>query len=196
MTVVFDDAGHASTAGTIRVYHYVSGTGEYWTWSDEFIPVGVSIPGNATLIDPGEDIAGHVWVFDGSSWVSKEDHRGGIIYSTATGAESEVGYIGDIKDGYTSLAPATLFDKWDGDKWVTDADVVHAADVAAAVQKKNSLRTAADSEIAWLQDAVDAGIATDEETALLAEWKKYRVLLMRIDTSKAPDIEWPPVPSA
>ncbi|MGS4547690.1 tail fiber assembly protein [Enterobacter roggenkampii] len=25
----------------------------------------------------------------------------------------------------------------------------------------------------------------------LTEWKKYRVLLMRIDTSKAPAIEWP-----
>lgn len=55
---------------------------------------------------------------------------------------------------------------------------------------------AADDEIDWLQDAVDAGIATDEETALLAAWKTYRVQLMRIDTSKAPDIEWPPVPSA
>lgn len=72
----------------------------------------------------------------------------------------------------------------------------HDQQVASAVQKKNALRTAADSEIAWLQDAVDAGIATDEETALLASWKNYRVLLMRVDTTKAPDIEWPPVPSA
>lgn len=66
--------------------------------------------------------------------------------------------------------------------------------VAQAEQQKNQLRKAADSEIAWLQDAVDAGIATDEEIALLAEWKKYRVLLMRVDTSKAPDIEWPKPP--
>ena len=67
--------------------------------------------------------------------------------------------------------------------------------IASAAQKKNSLRTAADSEIAWLQDAVDAGIATDEETALLASWKNYRVLLMRVDTSKAPDIEWSTPPA-
>ncbi|EPN8855457.1 tail fiber assembly protein, partial [Yersinia enterocolitica] len=39
-----------------------------------------------------------------------------------------------------------------------------------------------------------AGIATDEETALLTNWKAYRVQLMRIDTSKEPDIEWPASP--
>lgn len=71
----------------------------------------------------------------------------------------------------------------------------HEQQVASAVQKRNSLRTAADSEIIWLQDAVDAGIATDEETALLAAWKSYRVQLMRIDTSKAPYIEWPTSPT-
>lgn len=45
--------------------------------------------------------------------------------------------------------------------------------------------------IAPLQDAVETGMVTEEETARLTEWKKYRVLLNRIDTSKAPDIEWP-----
>lgn len=63
--------------------------------------------------------------------------------------------------------------------------------IAEANSKKNQLRSIADEEIAWLQDAVDAGIATDEETALLTAWKTYRVQLMRIDVSKAPDIEWP-----
>lgn len=57
---------------------------------------------------------------------------------------------------------------------------------------KASLRLKADSEIAWRQDAVDAGIATEDETAALSEWKKYRVLLMRVDTSKP---EWPEKPA-
>ncbi|EOZ1453359.1 tail fiber assembly protein [Enterobacter bugandensis] len=48
--------------------------------------------------------------------------------------------------------------------------------------------------IAPLQDAVDLGIASKEEITLLTDWKKYRVLLSRVDTSKAPDIEWPEVP--
>ncbi|EMZ5628170.1 tail fiber assembly protein, partial [Enterobacter roggenkampii] len=66
--------------------------------------------------------------------------------------------------------------------------------VAQAQQVKNSLRLTADAEISWRQDAVDADIATAEETAALAEWKKYRVLLMRVDTPKAPAIEWPTPP--
>ncbi|EMY0612461.1 tail fiber assembly protein [Yersinia enterocolitica] len=56
------------------------------------------------------------------------------------------------------------------------------------------LRVAADAEIEWRQYAVDKGIATEEESTALDEWKKYRVLLMRVDTSKAPDILWPPQP--
>ncbi|HFR1576947.1 TPA: tail fiber assembly protein, partial [Shigella sonnei] len=48
--------------------------------------------------------------------------------------------------------------------------------------------------IAPLQDAVDLEIATEEENSLLEAWKKYRVLLNRVDTSTAPDIEWPEEP--
>ncbi|EAC1716758.1 TPA: tail fiber assembly protein, partial [Escherichia coli] len=46
-----------------------------------------------------------------------------------------------------------------------------------------------------LQDAVDLGMATNDETKLLLAWKKYRVLLMRINTSTALDIEWPTPPA-
>ena len=48
--------------------------------------------------------------------------------------------------------------------------------------------------IAPLQDAVDLEIATEEERSLLEAWNKYRVLLNRVDTSTAPDIEWPANP--
>jgi len=49
----------------------------------------------------------------------------------------------------------------------------------------------ANKTMAPLQDAVDISIATDMEIARLAAWKRYRVELSRIDTGKAPDIEWP-----
>ncbi|MGQ3910899.1 tail fiber assembly protein [Enterobacter hormaechei] len=65
----------------------------------------------------------------------------------------------------------------------------------AAIVKKQYLRVTADSEIAWRQDAVDAGIATEEESAALLEWKKYRVLLMRVDTTN-PVWPTPPVETA
>ena len=48
---------------------------------------------------------------------------------------------------------------------------------------RSALRSTADTEISWRQDAVDAGIATDEETAALSEWKKYRIMLMRVNTA-------------
>ncbi len=44
------------------------------------------------------------------------------------------------------------------------------------------------------QDAVDLDIATDAEKSSLAEWRKYRVLLYRVDCSTAPDIAWPEQP--
>ncbi|WP_289996195.1 tail fiber assembly protein [Photorhabdus laumondii] len=49
-------------------------------------------------------------------------------------------------------------------------------------------------QIAPLQDAVDLGMASDEEKSLLADLKKYRVLLSRIDVNLVPDINWPEKP--
>ncbi|EIH4402674.1 tail fiber assembly protein [Escherichia coli] len=60
-----------------------------------------------------------------------------------------------------------------------------------AEKLKQALKNEADAEIAWRQDAVDAGIETDKEARELTNWKKYRVLLMRVDIATAPDISWP-----
>jgi hypothetical protein len=37
---------------------------------------------------------------------------------------------------------------------------------------------------------------TEAEKAQLITWKKYRVLLNRVDISKAPDIAWPEAPES
>lgn len=79
---------------------------------------------------------------------------------------------------------------------MTDTDLQHSADVANAEKQKTQLRALADNEITWRQDAVDEGIAKAEESSALAEWKKYRVLLMRVDTNTASDINWPASPGA
>ncbi|WP_426577673.1 tail fiber assembly protein [Xenorhabdus stockiae] len=60
--------------------------------------------------------------------------------------------------------------------------------------QKSFLRQRADSAIAPLQDAVDLDMATKEEKSALLKWKKYRVLLNRVDCSTAPDIVWPEQP--
>ena len=66
--------------------------------------------------------------------------------------------------------------------------------VAQAEDKRTALMEEANASITPLQDAADLDIATDEEMESLGAWKKYRVLLNRVDTSKVPDIEWPDKP--
>lgn len=78
--------------------------------------------------------------------------------------------------------------------WVDLPPSTHEELVANANAKNSQLKAIADSEIEWRQDAVDDGSASDKEITSLASWRKYRVALMRIDTSKAPDIEWPVAP--
>lgn len=99
--------------------------------------------------------------------------------------------LSDIKpDNYHS---------WDNEKnrWVLsdEAATQQKKDaITSANNKKESLMAAAAVEIAPLQDAVDLGMASDEEKSLLNKWKVYRVLLNRIDTALAPDINWPEKP--
>lgn len=66
--------------------------------------------------------------------------------------------------------------------------------IAEAEYQKQALLNEATAAIAPLQDAVDLGIATDEEREQLREWKEYRVLLSRVDISSASDINWPEKP--
>ncbi|MDK1204208.1 tail fiber assembly protein [Cronobacter turicensis] len=68
--------------------------------------------------------------------------------------------------------------------------------VADAENNKYQLLLEATDAIAPLQDAVDLDIATDAEIETLKAWKKYRVLVNRVDTSKAPKIKWPEKPAS
>ncbi|MBC1164004.1 tail fiber assembly protein, partial [Escherichia coli] len=78
--------------------------------------------------------------------------------------------------------------------WVKDTEAEKLFRIREAEETKNSLMQVASEHISPLQDAADLEIATEEETSLLAAWKKYRVLLNRVDTSLAPEIEWPQQP--
>lgn len=76
-------------------------------------------------------------------------------------------------------------------EWIDEPPLSPERQKADVENMKATLRAKADSEISWRQDAVDSEIATAEEAAALAEWKKYRVLLMRVDTTKP---VWPTPP--
>ena len=196
MKPVFDENGMATEPGEIRCYYYDAATSEYIGWSDEYINFGVSMPGHSTDIEPGNDETGYVSVFTGSGWGKEEDHRGNTVYSTEDGEASKVDYIGPIKDGYTSTAPSTPYDKWDGEKWVTDQDAQHAADVEAAAQHKAVLLAEAKETISFWQTELQLGIISDEDKASLIAWMNYIKAVQEVDTSKALDITWPVTPAA
>jgi hypothetical protein len=65
----------------------------------------------------------------------------------------------------------------------------------ARIEQRTCIASAANM-IAPLQDAVDLNMANTAEIARLESWKRYRVALNRLDITAAPDIDWPPTPSA
>lgn len=66
--------------------------------------------------------------------------------------------------------------------------------IASAEAKKAALRAEADAVIMPLDDAVSLGIATDDETDRYNRWRRYRVLLNRVDTGHGLSISWPDKP--
>lgn len=63
-----------------------------------------------------------------------------------------------------------------------------------AEQRKRELMAAAERTLAPLERAARLGIATEGENKLLTAWATYSVELNRVDTGKAPGIDWPQTP--
>lgn len=72
----------------------------------------------------------------------------------------------------------------------TQAELINQAEATRA-----ALMVTASAAIAPLEDADELGIATDDEKESLTLWKRYRVMLNRLDMSAAPSIEWPELPA-
>ncbi|NHB94239.1 tail fiber assembly protein, partial [Photorhabdus cinerea] len=79
-------------------------------------------------------------------------------------------------------------------EWVVDKDLLKSHQINEAKQQQAALLQQANETLSLLQDSVDLEMATDEEEAALLAWKKYRVLLTRVDVNQAPNVEWPEVP--
>lgn len=195
MTLKFDKNGFAVVGGNIRVFYFDAVTKEYAGWSDEYIYPGVSMPGNSTDVDPGGEISGEVAIFNGKEWERKEDHRGETVYSITDGSATTVDYIGEIKEGFVAVGPATQYDKWNGKKWITDTDAQHAAKMAVAELQKQNLIDAAMQSIGVIQLKLQAGRAlNDAEKIKLNAVLDYIDAVTATDTSAAPDISWPTPP--
>ncbi|EKP9695998.1 tail fiber assembly protein, partial [Escherichia coli] len=153
------------------------------------------MPGNSTDVDPGEMVAGKVFMFTGTGWRQDEDHRGETVYSTDDTSSSTIDYIGPVRKGYTTVAPSGPYQKWDGKKWVTDTDAQHVADVEAAEQKKAALLAEAQEKISLWQTELRLDIISDGDKESLIAWVQYIKAVQAVDTSTAPDITWPEIPS-
>ncbi|MCC8467134.1 tail fiber assembly protein, partial [Photorhabdus bodei] len=182
--------------GSIVVFNYDAITLEYLNSSDEYLPVGVGLPANSCTDVPPETQVGYVACrsSDLTSWQIVPDYRGKIAYDTQTGEQKEIIKPGELPETLTFKQPSTDFDKWDGERWVTDIEAQKANQIKQAEQQRYHLRQQADEAMTLLQYAIETEMASDTEKALLLAWKKYVVLLSRVDTSMVSDIEWPQIP--
>ncbi|EDA9779833.1 tail fiber assembly protein [Salmonella enterica] len=182
-------------AQTIKIFNLRSDTNEFIGEGDAYIPPHTGLPANCTDIAPPDIPSSHIAVFDAETqtWSLQEDHRGETVYDTTTGNQMYISEPGPLPENATSVSPGGGYKKWDSKTqvWVNDEAAEAAARLREAEGTKNRLLQIASEKIAPLQDAVDLGIATDDEKAQLGEWKKYRVLVNRVDTSN-PD--WPEQP--
>lgn len=181
---------------TITVYNLRADTHEFIGKGDAMIPPFTGLPANCTTIKPPASKAGFIPVFDCEKqrWRLVEDHRGEVVYDIGTGKTRFITEPGAYPAWTTTIAPDSAWQKWDGTKWVADAEAEHNALVSEAQTTKSGLMKQAADVIAMLQDAVDLDMATEDEQKSLTAWKKYRVLLNRIQPEDAPAITWPEVP--
>lgn len=131
---------------------------------------------------------------DQKSWLRVADHRGKTVYCTETRQASKIDFIGELPPTLTLLEPETGYDVWNGEKWVTDTEAQKAALISEAEKQKQLLLSEANNAISLLLDSVDLDMANDREIAQLKRWKIYRVLLNRVDTLSAQNIQWPQKP--
>lgn len=189
-----DKNGLAKADGTLTVYSYDALTGEFTGTVQEFLPQGVGLPACACLSAPPAAQAGVVAVYQDGSWLSVPDHRGETVYPVSGGAPLKITALGDYPADTTTLAPATAFDKWDGEKWLTDSDAQQQSLLDAAASEKAGRVSEANAITQAWQTQLLLGIITDADKALLTSWMKYIQAVQAADITNAPEISWPEKP--
>ena len=120
-------------------------------------------------------------------------------YSDETWPKDAVLLTQEESDTYWRVSPPEgkqLGASMDGrPAWVDVPPPSHEELISQADATKAALQYEAEVAIKPLERASALGMATQEELDMLAEWEKYSVHVMRVDTSSAPNIEWPKKPS-
>jgi len=192
--VTLDKNGLAKSAGTLTIYNFDAVSGEFTGSSDEFLAQGVGLPANACITEPPATEAGRVAFYRDGSWLDVADHRGETVYSVTDGAAILIDVPGDYPADTTPLKPATAWDKWDGEKWVTDPAEEKAAAIKEAIERKALLITEANSTTQAWQTQLRLDMITDADKASLMAWMKYVQDVQAVNIHEAPDITWPQKP--
>ena len=195
---VFDENGLAIVPGWAEVYCCHPLTREYTGKSMDEVPLGFSLKADAYPDKPELPAPGFAIVRseDGKRWLHVEDYRGKTAYDKTTKEKVLINTVGALPDNLTLLEPQTLFDKWNGTKWVTDKAEQHAHDVTVAENQKTILLAGAEQEIAMLERKIRLNMATDTDREKLTEWETYSVQVTDTDTSAGAGTEWPTPPAS
>lgn len=132
-------------------------------------------------VDSKTNLVADIVLWDG---VTQVDFGEGFdLYEVPDGTPISTGYT--YAKGKYIEPPLTEKEQADKDQNATSSNVA----------TKQVMMNEVNIQLSILQDAVDLEMATDEEKASLPLWKKYRVLLSRIDANTKDDIKWPQRPS-
>lgn len=179
----------------ITIYGYLPDTNQYIGCADCYIPAYTGLPAYCTHIKPPTK-DGSVAIFDtdANQWKLVADYRGKTMYSTLTRKAITVTDIGEIGPEFTLIPPTTPYDKWDGEKWITDTAAQHSAAVAEANAKKSALLDEANAVTADWRTELALGIISDNDKAKLIAWMKYIRAVKECDTSIVPNVKFPSKP--
>lgn len=181
---------------TVTVYDYSNDTGEYVGTREAYVVANTGLPACCTDMEPPVAPENHVAVFRPESqvWILREDHRGKVVYDKDTGLPLVITTIGSLPDNVTYIAPDGEYIKWNGNEWIDDPAAKLIKLVNQAAQHKTDLLNLADYKISILQDAVTYDLATEQESSMLDSWRKFRVLVNRINENNPQNIIWPETP--
>ncbi|MDD9340289.1 MAG: tail fiber assembly protein [Providencia heimbachae] len=188
----FGEDGHVSQTGWLKVYLVNLETWEYSGPTMEYVTMGGGTSRGAYLDAPDIPTRQNIAIVrseDGKKWNHVTDCRGKMAYHIENQQPIEIDFIGELPTDLTLLEPKTSFDKWGGNKWVTDTEAQKAALIAQAELEKIQILKEAEQQILMLERKVRLGMATDEEAEQLKQWEIYSVKVANINTSISPDIE-------
>lgn len=193
MNSIFEN-GLAKETATVTVYGYSHKTGEFVGEHNVRVIIGTGIPAFSTLVKPPEQTTGKTLVFNNEHWLEVTDNRGKTAYAIDTGEPVTVTELGDLRPGFTLTSPGTPYDKWDGEKWITDTAAQHSAAVAEANTKKSALLDEANAATADWRTELALGIISDSDKTKLIAWMAYIRDVKATDTSTAPNVAFPSKP--